>query len=84
MHETNGHQPEPGAQSPREGTRIKPNLHVEIQTYLWPKKMIHMCSFHYLHISLFSDKTVLQVNPIQESPFLALFGKKCPENFGEL
>lgn len=45
--------------------------------HIYGLKSIHMCICHYLDIKLFSDKTVLQMNPMQIF-FLppSIFGKK--------
>lgn len=37
--------------------------------HIYGLKIIHMCIGHYLDIKLFSDKTVLQMNPMQISLF---------------
>lgn len=40
--------------------------------HIYSLEIIHMCICHYLGIKLFGDKTVLQMNPTQVSPFFFL------------
>lgn len=58
--EITGHQPDPGngTASGKKQTS-KPNLHLEIQTYLWPKNYPHVLTSNYLVIKL------LQMNSMQ-------------------
>lgn len=51
-------------------------IHILKYKHIYRLKIIHMCICHYLDITLFSDKTVLQMNSIHVSPFLAIFGNK--------